>query len=368
VTESSTSFDALLARQTVQGHLLEELPNRAIRCVACGHRCLLPDGKVGICKVRFNDGGKLRVPRGYVAALQCDPVEKKPFFHVRPGALALSFGMLGCDYHCAYCQNWITSQALRDPVAGAPIRAIEPDRLVDLALANGAEIVVSTYNEPLITGEWAVEVFKVAKACGLSTAFVSNGNATPEALDYLCPWLDFYKVDLKGFDGRQYRKLGGVLENVLATIRGLRDRNIWTEVVTLIVPGMNDSDEELTGIAEFLASVSIDLPWHVTAFHPDYKMADRGATGTDTLLRAVRFGREAGLRYVYAGNIPGRVGTFENTYCPGCRKLLVERRGFRVVRMEIRDGRCPACGSEVAGAWGASRSIGPSMGVPYLVQ
>lgn len=368
VTANSSPLESLLAKETVDGRLLEELPNQGVRCIACGHRCFLPPGKVGVCKVRFNDGGKLRVPHGYVAALQCDPVEKKPFFHVRPGALALSFGMLGCDYHCAYCQNWITSQALRDPAAVAPFRSVEPERLVDLALANGAEILVSTYNEPLITGEWAVEVFKVAKACGLATAFVSNGNATPEALDYLSPWLDLYKVDLKGFDGRQYRKLGGVLENVLATIRGLKERGIWTEVVTLIVPGMNDSDAELRGIAEFLSSVSIDLPWHVTAFHPDYKMADRAATRADTLLRAVRFGQEAGLRYVYAGNIPGRVSTFENTYCPTCEELLVERHGFRVVWMRITEDRCPSCSTEIAGAWGGRRGVGPSQGVPFLVQ
>lgn len=368
VAQASSPLHSLLAKETVAGKLVEELPKGAVRCVACGHRCLLPEGKVGICKVRFNVDGELRVPRGYVAALQCDPVEKKPFFHVRPGANALSFGMLGCDYHCAYCQNWITSQALRDPAAVAPVRPIDPERLVDLALANRAEILVSTYNEPLITSEWAVEVFKVAKACGLLTAFVSNGNATPEVLDYLSPWIDLYKVDLKGFDGRQYRKLGGVLENVLETIRSLNARKIWTEVVTLVVPGMNDSDTELRGIAEFLASVSIDLPWHVTAFHPDYKMADRGATGKDALLSAVRFGQEAGLRYVYAGNIPGRVGTFENTYCPGCRTLLVKRRGFRVVHMDLRDGCCPRCGLAIAGAWGTSRQIGPSPGMPFLVQ
>src|SRR5262249_53319069 len=160
------------------------LPDRALRCLACGHRCYLPEGKVGICKVRFNERGELRVPRGYVAALQCDPVEKKPFFHARPGAVALSFGMLGCDYHCGYCQNWITSQALRDPDAVAPIRAVTPEELVDLALAHGAEILTSTYNEPLITSEWAVEVFRVAKACGLTTSYVSNGNATPEVLDF----------------------------------------------------------------------------------------------------------------------------------------------------------------------------------------
>ena len=183
VPNATTPLADVLARETGIGDLGIPGPNQSLRCVACGHRCHLPEGKVGICKVRFNDAGRLRVPRGYVGALQCDPVEKKPFFHVRPGARALSFGMLGCDYHCGYCQNWITSQALRDPRALPPVRRLAPEQLVDLAIAQGAEIVTSTYNEPLITSEWAVEVFRVAKACGLLTAYVSNGNGTPEALD-----------------------------------------------------------------------------------------------------------------------------------------------------------------------------------------
>ena len=353
--------DVLFTR-TSAGDLCELLPDKALRCVACGHRCYLPDGKVGICKVRFNRDGVLHVPRGYVAALQCDPVEKKPFFHARPGALALSFGMLGCDYHCGYCQNWITSQALRDPTAGVAPRTCTPEHLVRLALDHGAEIIASTYNEPLITSEWAVDVFKVAKATGLTTAYISNGNATPEVLEYLRPWVDLYKVDLKGFNDKQYRKLGGVLHTVQDTIRRLVEMEYWLEVVTLVVPGFNDADGELAQIARFLASVSVDIPWHVTAFHPDYKMTDRDRTTAETLLRAVASGRAAGLRYVYAGNIPGAVGGYENTYCPHCQSVVVERSGYRILAVHLDDGGCAHCGGAIAGRWGQSRRIHQARG------
>jgi len=345
------SLQQALERHTVAGELYEPLPDDALRCVACGHRCFLPDGKLGICKVRFNRSGKLYVPRGYVAALQCDPIEKKPFFHARPGAQALSFGMLGCDYHCSYCQNWLTSQALRDPAAGIAPRRVDAEQLVRAALDHGAEIVASTYNEPLITSEWAVEVFKAAKARGLMTAYISNGNGTPEVLEYLRPWVDLYKVDLKGFNDKQYRKLGGVLHNVLATIRRLVEMKIWVEVVTLIVPGFNDSDGELGELVGFLSSVSPDIPWHVTAFHPDYKMTDRDFTTAETLLRAVEIGRRAGLRYVYAGNLPGHVGRFEDTRCPSCDETVVERRGYRIGRVDIEDGKCPRCRTVIPGLW-----------------
>lgn len=357
MNRGTTPLRSALEGETATGTLVERLPEQALRCVACGHRCYLPEGKVGVCKVRFNRAGRLRVPRGYVGALQCDPIEKKPFFHVRPGALALSFGMLGCDLHCAYCQNWVTSQALRDPDALAPIRRMEPEQLVDLALAQGAEILVSTYNEPLVTSEWAVEVFRVAKACGLATGYVSNGNGTEEVLDYLRPWVDLYKVDLKSFEDRSYRKLGGVLQNVLDTICGLVGRGFWVEVVTLVVPGFNDSDAELRRVAEFLASVSRDIPWHVTAFHPEYKMMDRRATHPATLQRAVALGREAGLRYVYAGNLPGQVGDLEDTRCPSCGTVVVARRGFRVALLQIDDGRCSTCRTPIPGVWGEGRRL-----------
>jgi pyruvate formate lyase activating enzyme len=352
VAASTPSLAQLLARHTREGELYERLDNGRVRCVACGHRCLIPPGREGICRVRFNEGGILRVPHGYVAGLHLDPVEKKPFYHALPGAKALSFGMLGCDYHCGFCQNWLTSQALRDPAALAPAEEVSAGEIVAAAKRGRARIVTSTYNEPLITSEWSAEVFHLARAEGLLCSYVSNGNATEEVLDYLGPLVSLYKVDLKGFRDRAYRDLGGTLERVLWTIRALHQRGIWVEVVTLVVPGLNDSEEELGDIARFLVSVSPDIPWHVTAFHPDYRMEDRAATTVRALLRAAEIGAAAGLRFVYAGNLPGAVRSWENTYCPGCRGVLVERLGFRVVRNRLgAGGRCPDCRTAVPGVW-----------------
>jgi pyruvate formate lyase activating enzyme len=353
VATAGQTLAELLARSTREGDLYERLENGRVRCFACGHRCVIPPGRDGICRVRFNEGGTLKVPFGYVAGLQLDPVEKKPFFHALPGATALSFGMLGCDYHCGYCQNWITSQALRDKSATAPSQAATPAVIVSAAKRAGARIVTSTYNEPLITSEWAVEVFRHAKAEGLVCSYVSNGNGTEEVLEYIRPWVSLYKVDLKGFRDRPYRDLGGTLERVLFTIRALYEKGFWLEVVTLVVPGFNDSPEELRDIARFLVSVSPDIPWHVTVFHPDYRMEDRPPTSVRALLRAAETGAAEGLRFVYAGNVPGAVRSWENTYCPGCRALLVERVGYRVLQNRMdASGRCPECGVTVAGVWG----------------
>ncbi len=344
-----------LDQLTRQGDLLQPLENGALRCVACAHRCLIKPGRRGICKVRFNQDGELRVPWGYVAALQVDPIEKKPFAHLMPGAEALTFGMLGCDFHCDYCQNWLTSQALRDPqidLDPAYIHRVSPENLVAHALRNGAQVVVSSYNEPLITAEWAVDVFKVARQQGLLCAFVSNGNATPEALAYLRPHLDAYKVDLKTMQDRQYRRLGGVLQHVLDTIKNAHALGLWVEVVTLIVPGFNDSPEELWDAARYIASVSKDIPWHVTAFHPDYKMTDPPPTSARSLQQAADIGQEAGLHYVYAGNLPGRVGSLEDTFCPQCSERLIARRGYVVMDYRITaEGTCPRCGQKIAGVW-----------------
>ncbi len=346
----------ILARNVREGELYEKLDREGwVRCFACGHCCRIPPGQLGICKVRFNQDGKLYVPWGYVGGIQCDPIEKKPFFHAYPGALAYSFGMLGCDLHCAYCQNWVTSQALRDPNAVSPPLGTTPQALVQDAVRHGARVVVSTYNEPLITSEWAVAIFKEARAAGLKTAFVSNGNGTPQVLEYLRPWIDFYKVDLKSFDDRHYRQLGGRIDPILWTIRRLHEMGIWLEVVTLVIPGFNDSDAELTRLAEFLASVSPDIPWHVTAFHQDYKMTDPENTPPETLIRAAGIGKRAGLRYVYAGNLPGQVGDLENTYCPNCRALLIERYGYLIRGYRLTaEGSCPQCGTAIAGRWPAS--------------
>ena len=341
----------VLKTYTTEGQLGEELGDGRIRCFACGHRCVILPGLDGICKVRYNENGNLMVPRGYVGAIQCDPTEKKPFFHAYPGSLALTFGMLGCDYHCSYCQNWVTSQALRDPKAVAPPLEVTPRKLVEIARRSHARLLVSSYNEPLITSEWAVEIFKEAKPAGFVCGYVSNGNATPEVLDYIRPYVDLYKIDLKGFDDRNYRKLGGVLSNVLDTIKMVHERGFWLEIVTLLIPGFNDSDAEIEGAAEFIAGVSPDIPWHVTAFHQDYKMRGPDNTSIETLIRAAEAGYRAGLNYVYAGNIPGRVGKYENTFCPKCKAVLIERYGFRILKNRVKDGKCFDCGESIPGRW-----------------
>ena len=340
----------LLGRETRDGELYDVLSDGRLRCYACGHECPLPDGAVGVCKVRFNEGGRLRVPWGYVGGVQCDPIEKKPFFHAYPGALAYSFGMLGCDLHCAYCQNWVTSQALRDPAAVAPPMHALPEAMARDAVQSGARVLVSTYNEPLITSEWAVAVFKEARAAGLATGFVSNGNGTPRVLEYLRPWIDLYKVDLKSFDDRHYRQLGGRLAPILDTIRRLHAMDVWVEIVTLLIPGFNDSTDELTRLTEFVASVSPDIPWHVTAFHGDYKMDQTPDTTPEMLAHAADIGHRSGLTFVYAGNLPGSVGSLEDTGCASCGETLIARTGYRIRSYRVTpDGCCPSCGTQVPG-------------------
>jgi len=304
------------------------------------------------------------VPYGYVNALHCDPIEKKPFFHALPGTRALSFGLLGCDLHCGYCQNWVSSQALRDTRASLDFDDIEAAEIVRMARRLNAASIVSTYNEPLITSEWAVGVFREARLAGLCTGYVSNGNATPQVLEYLRPWVDLYKVDLKSFDDRRYHELGGRLQPILDSIERIHRMGFWLEVVTLLVPGFNDSDRELTALAGFLADVSMDIPWHVTAFHPDYKMIGPAATPAHSLARAASIGRAAGLRYVYAGNLPGGVCSLENTYCANCRAMLIERLGFQILASRLTPaGACLECHAPVPGFWnpGAQRASESSL-------
>jgi pyruvate formate lyase activating enzyme len=354
ISANSLPLATLLDSMTIEGatELTEHLDAGALKCFACGHRCLIKEGKRGICKVRFNEGGSLRVPANYVAALACDPTEKKPFFHVLPGSDTLTFGMLGCDLHCAYCQNWLTSQALRDDSAGTDPTLVSPDRLVSMAKAYGAAMVGSSYNEPLITAEWAVNVFKVARAARFRTAFVSNGNATPQVLDFIRPWTDCYKIDLKSMNDKNYRQLGGVVDNILDTVRMVHERGFWEEIVTLVIPGFNDSVDELRRAADFIASVSPDIPWHVTAFHQDYRMTANSNTTASQLVKACEIGRESGLHFVYAGNLPGRVGPWENTYCPSCKELLVERYGYLIRQVRVTSaGSCPTCQQAVPGIW-----------------
>ena len=341
-----------------EGELYESVPEAAaanlVECVGCAHRCRIPDGRHGVCAMRFNRGGRLLVPHGYVSGAACDPIEKKPFYHLLPGEHALSYGMLGCSFHCEFCQNWVTSQTLRDPAAHAPTRRISAERLVELAEECEAKVIASTYNEPLITSEWSKEIFSLAKARGLVTAYVSNGFATPETLTYLEPVLDAMNVDLKCFTDEHYRRLGGRLQPVLDTIRRLRETGKWVEVITLVVPGFNDSDEELRGIAEFLVSASADIPWHVTACHAAYKM-DHGPASTPVsrILDAIKIGRQAGLRYVYGGNVIG-LDKDESTFCHSCGSLLITRCGLACRGNYLKNGRCPDCHQAVPGIFSAA--------------
>ncbi len=374
---SATSLRALLDEHSMPSApaLVRPEPSerhpQAVRCVACGHRCLIPEGRSGVCQVRFNRDGVLRVPAGYVAGIQVDPIEKKPFYHAFPGRNALSFGMLGCDFHCSYCQNWVTSQALRDDQAVSQPQLVSPDTVVAMAIEHECPVMVSTYNEPLITSDWAVEIFRLAQAEGIHCGFVSNGNATPEVLDFIRPYVALYKVDLKSFRDQTYRTLGGVLDNVLDTIKRLRDMDFWVEIVTLLVPGHNDSDAEITEMADFLAGVSVDMPWHVTAFRPDYRMTDPPRTPPETLTRAHAIGRAAGLRFVYAGNLPGLVGDGEHTHCPTCGTRLIERSGFRVSANHMTSAGCPNCELPIPGVWEPEpprRSNGSGIPTPILAR
>jgi pyruvate formate lyase activating enzyme len=348
----ATILRDILAEHVARGVLYEPMSHDWVRCVACAHRCKIAPQQDGICKVRFNRRGVLYVPNGYVAGMQVDPIEKKPFFHVVPGAPTLSFGMLGCDYHCAYCQNWITSQALRDPEAGSTPNMTSAEQIVGIALEQNIPVITSTYNEPLITSEWAVEIFKIANSYGIKCAFVSNGNATPEVLDFIKPYVQFYKIDLKSFRQKHYQQLGGTLTAVIETIRALHRMNIWVEIVTLVIPGFNDADDELKEMAQFLVSVSPDIPWHVTAFHQDYEMKAHANTPSATLMRAAEIGYGEGLHFVYAGNSSGNVGKLENTYCYTCGELLIERHGFTVSHNRMNSGTCPRCRTTIPGVWG----------------
>jgi pyruvate formate lyase activating enzyme len=342
---------AALDRHTVAGALYTREAG-GLRCVACAHRCKLQPGQRGVCQLRFNEEDKLKVPFGYIAGLQCDPVEKKPFFHFYPGASVLTFGMLGCNFHCDFCQNWSTSQTRRDPAATVSVRPITPEDICALARARGSRAVVSSYNEPLITAEWGAEIFRAARAAGLACAMVSNGQATMEAMDYLRPHLSALKVDLKCFDPIKYRRLGGQFEAVTETIREAWRRGIWLEIVTLLIPGFNDAEAELRALTEFIAAVNPDIPWHVTAFHPDYRRTDGRATRATELIRAARIGKQAGLRYIYAGNLPGKTHGLENTDCPRCGTVLIEREGFDLLSRRLSpDGHCPNCNETIPGRW-----------------
>jgi pyruvate formate lyase activating enzyme len=333
---------------TREASLAEKLGGGKVRCLACAHRCLTASGGAGRCGARFNEGGILKAPWGYVSSASPDPIEKKPFFHALPGARTLSFGMFGCNFRCAFCQNWQIA-AVKSSAGLEPLKT-SPEELVAEALARKARVVVSTYNEPLITAEWAAAVFSGAREKKLRTAFVSNGYATPEAAAFLKPVLDLWKVDLKCFNDDNYRKVcGAELSKVLEGVRLIQAAGFWLEVVTLVIPGFNDSDTELGAMAKFLAGLSKDIPWHLTAFHPDHLMTGTPPTPPETLFRARGIAQAAGLRYVYCGNIRGAAG--QDTICPACGLAVITREGFSVNKNLLgENGACP-CGQKIPGVW-----------------
>lgn len=334
----------------------EPLKDGAVRCALCGHRCVIGPGKRGRCHVRENRNGVLEtLVYGRLVATHVDPVEKKPLFHLYPGSRSFSIATAGCNFTCRFCQNSAIAQMPADTgrVDGQPVSA---EAVVAAAESSGCRSIAYTYTEPTIYFEFARDCAILARERGIANVFVTNGYMSPEALDAAAPWLDAANVDLKSFSDEFYRRYCGArLAPVLETLKGMTARGILVEVTTLIIPGLNDDPDELARLAGFVATeLGPDTPWHVSRFHPSYRMDDRGATPLATLEMARNTGEKAGLRYVYMGNVPGSGG--ENTRCPGCGAVVVERRGFQVVARRLRpgNGTCAACGTAIHGVGMAS--------------
>lgn len=321
-----------------------------VRCALCAHRCLVPPGGRGVCAVRENRDGTLHtLVHGRLVSQALDPIEKKPLYHFLPGSLSLSIAAVGCNLRCDFCQNHVISQYPRDHRGGILGEPVSPPDVVRAALDTGVPVIAYTYTEPTVFFEMCQDTGGLARRQGIRNAFVTNGYMTGEALALAQGWLDAANVDLKAFSDEFYRRYcGGALQPVLDSIARMVELGMWVEVTTLVIPGRNDSPEELRWIAQFLAGISPDLPWHVSRFVPSYRVHDVSPTPVGTLRRAREIGLEAGLRYVYLGNVPGEG---EDTLCPSCRRALIRRYGFQLVENALADGHCPDCGEPIAGVW-----------------
>lgn len=323
-------------------------PGGTVVCGLCPHRCRIKAGKRGACGVRENREGRLfTLVHSKVVAANVDPIEKKPLFHFYPASLSFSLATVGCNLHCLHCQNAEISQMPFDQgrVAG---RHLAPEEAVSAALEGGCRSISYTYTEPTIYFEYAYDTARKAAERGLKNVFVTNGYVEAGPLEAIQPWLHGANVDLKSFRDSFYRRVcRGRLGPVLETLKRMRALGIWLEVTTLLIPGRNDEEEELRDIARFLHGLGEDVPWHVSAYYPTYRMTDRPRTPVATLRRAREIGREEGLLFVYTGNVPGDEG--ENTLCPQCGRRLIRRYGFHVLSMDLEHGKCPGCGREVAG-------------------
>lgn len=340
---------------------------KSVQCQACSWYCKIPEGYTGICGVRLNENGDLYLlVYGRPVSVHLDNIEKKPLFHFMPGTKIFSLGTIGCNFRCSFCQNWDISQApaiakQENPDIKKQVEQIKklveqceewpPDKIVNYCLENKIPSIAYTYNEPAIFFEYAYDTAKLAHRHGIKNVYVSNGYESKENLEKFHEYMDAINIDIKGFTEQFYSEIcGAKLAPVLENVKRCRKLGIWQEITTLLIPGKNDSDKEIQQIAEFIKDVSPDIPWHVTAFYPAYKMTDVPPTPPDTLLRAHKIGKKAGLKYVYTGNIPGIEG--ENTRCPKCNAELVKRYGLECEECVInKEGKCPVCGEIIPGVW-----------------
>lgn len=321
-----------------------------VRCKLCSRRCLIDAGKLGRCRVRQNIGGVLfSLNYDKVCSANPDPIEKKPLFHFQPGSRSFSVATMGCNFQCEFCQNWQISQAAIEQgrIDG---QAISHERIVEAAVQSGCRSIAYTYTEPTVFMELCNDCGRPAKEKGLTNVFVSNGYQTKEAIDFAGDWLDGINIDLKAFSEDYYQRLCKArLQPVLDTISYIaKETNIWLEITTLLVPGQNDSEDEIKALVDFIVNnAGPDVPWHISRFYPQYKYLDSESTPLDSMERAYEAGKSAGLRYVYLGNVPGTKS--ESTFCYNCGRMLIERVGYHISANKIEDSKCPACGTEIAG-------------------
>ena len=334
--------------------LSKKLDDGRIICEACSQRCKLKEGEYGICGIRKAEDGELQLlTYGLAAAVHIDPVEKKPMFHFLPGTKAFSFGTVGCNFSCQFCQNFDISQYPKEHdhrIFGEPL---SPEKAVELALENGCKSIAYTYNEPIVFFEYTYDTAKLAHEKGLKNIYVTSGYETHKAIDLLAPYVDGMNIDIKGFTDKFCKEICGArLKPVLDAVKYAHAKGIWIEITTLLIPGKNDSEEEIRGIAQFIYDLDPAIPWHLSGFYPMYKMLDTPPTPPMTLRRAYDIGREVGLKYVYVGNIDDEER--ESTYCPSCQKMVIDRRGNigqYVVNMLDEEGTCPHCGYRLEGIW-----------------
>ena len=332
----------------VEARLYKKLADKSVRCNLCSHRCLIKPGERGICSVRENQGGTLySLVYGKVIASNVDPIEKKPLFHFQPGSLSFSIATAGCNFRCEFCQNWQISQITKGPKGEIIGKELPPEQVVQKALETECSSIAYTYTEPTIFFEYAADTAKLAKKKGLANVFVTNGYQTPETIKEMAKFVDAANVDLKSFSEEFYQKIcGAKLKPVLEAIKLMHKAGIWLEITTLVVPDQNDSEKELSEIAKFIAGVSKNIPWHISRFHPDFKMTDSYPTPLETLEKAFKIGKKAGLKYVYLGNVA--TVTRENTYCPKCKNLAIRRVGYDIETLGVdKKGECRKCGQNL---------------------